>query len=72
MLWSVLPSLLCLPLLAVLDDFQQPLLCVFCQLLGIGDLWVHVGIHVQEVDAGLVRFVPFLLWDEVPEEEGQR
>jgi len=31
-----------------------------------------VGIHVQEVDAGLVRFVPFLLWDEVPEEEGQR
>ena len=66
-LWFVLPSVLCLMALAVRDDVVQPLLCVVCQLLRIGDLWAHVGIDVQEVDAGLVRFVSFLLWDQVPD-----
>ena len=40
--------------LAVRNDVVQPLLCVVSQLLWIGDLWAHVGINVQEVDAGLV------------------
>ena len=56
--------------LAVRDDVVQSLLWVVCQLLRIGDLWAHVGINVQEVDAGLVRFVSFLLWDEVPDVTG--
>ena len=66
-LWFVLPSVPCLMALAVRDDVVQPLLCVVCQLLRIGDVWAHVGIDVQEVDAGLVRFVSFLLWDQVPD-----
>ena len=56
--------------LAVRDDVVQPLLCVVCQLLRIGDVWAHVGIDVQEVDAGLVRFVSFLLWDQIPDDTG--
>lgn len=48
-LWFVLPSIPCLMALAVRDDVVQPLLCVVCQLLRIGDVWAHVGIDVQEV-----------------------
>ena len=56
--------------LAVRDDVVQPLLCVVCQLLRIGDLWAHVGIDVQEVDTGLVRFVYFLLRHQIPDVTG--
>ena len=70
MLWFVLPSVLCLMALAVRDDVVQPLLCVVCQLLRIGDLWAHVGIDVQEVVAGLVRFVSLLLRDQISDVTG--
>ena len=56
--------------LAVRDNVVQPLLCVIYQLLRIGDLWVYVGINVQEVDAELVRFVALLLRKQVPDVTG--
>ena len=58
--------------LAIRDDVVQPLLCVVCYLLriGIGVLWAQMGINVEEFDEGLVRFVSFLLWGEVPDVKG--
>ena len=56
--------------LAVRHEVVQPLLCIVCYLLRIGVLWAQIGINVEEVDEGLVRFVSFLLWDKVPNVKG--
>ena len=54
-LWFVLPSVLCLMVVALSDDVVQPQLCVVCQLPQIDDLWAHVVTNVKEVDAGQVE-----------------